>query len=135
MPIPLALPQKATHHFPMRHRSRPSIYLRIRRGVDHDLSTRTKPGSPVLIAIPIIAAMLVERAGSAHLTTVAWILALALSTAWLLFIGWRTSRMFRASGIKGDRDYDRQGRFALPTNYANSESATRARRRRRTDRK
>jgi hypothetical protein len=53
-------------------------------------------------------------------------IAAALGLAWYTFVAWRGWRLVRSAGVRGDRDYDRQGKYDLPSEYAATESATMA---------
>lgn len=50
---------------------------------------------------------------------------------WFGFVAWRGLRLLRATAGRGDREYDRQGKYDLPPEYKATESATSAARRRR----
>ena len=54
-----------------------------------------------------------------------------LSAIWFFFVAWRVVRLTRARSAKMDREYDRKHKFDLPPEYAGTESATKARFRRR----
>lgn len=60
----------------------------------------------------------------------AWGIALAWFLAWTLFTVWRYLRYLKEISIKSDRHFDRVGKYDLPPEYADSESATKARQRR-----
>jgi len=66
--------------------------------------------------------------------TVGWAIALPLAIAWTGFAVWRLARLTKTDALKGDRAYDREGKFMLPFEYHDTESATRARQRRRSKR-
>lgn len=57
-------------------------------------------------------------------------LAIIASLIWLSFVAWRGIRIFRATAMRGDRAYDRFDKHLLSPEYAATESATKARRRR-----
>lgn len=58
----------------------------------------------------------------------------ATGAVWLLgwnaLVVWRLWRYIKETAIKGDRHYDRVGKYDLPPEYADSESATKAKQRR-----
>lgn len=60
----------------------------------------------------------------------AWIPVAAWFVAWMFFVSWRYVRYLKEISIKADRYYDRAGKYDLPSEYAESESATTARQRR-----
>ncbi|MFZ3485747.1 hypothetical protein [Sphingomonas sp. 3-13AW] len=57
--------------------------------------------------------------------------AIAFDVIWFGFVGWRALLLFKEVSTKGDRLYDRSGKYVLPAEYAETESATKARTRRR----
>lgn len=63
--------------------------------------------------------------------SVAVVAVIALDVIWFGFVGWRALLLFKAFSAKGDRLYDRSGKYVLPTEYAQTESAAKARSRRR----
>jgi len=84
----------------------------------------------MVLVLPIITIQLVPRpynlAGAAAVALLA-----AISLLWTGFVLWRVLRLSRASGVKGDREFDRSTRPMLGPEYRDAESATKARRRRR----
>lgn len=58
-------------------------------------------------------------------------LGVAWALGWLGFIAWRGVRMMVAGARRGDRTYDRVGKFKLAEAYHSTESATAATRRKR----
>lgn len=58
------------------------------------------------------------------------VLVLAFDAVWFALVGWRAWRLFRQSAERNDRLYDQSGKYVLPPEYAHTESATKARRRR-----
>ena len=110
---------------------RSSTYLTVRRWIDHDIAHRYRqPSVQVSSVVTGILLMTLFLADG-------WLLRLALaplfllSSIWTGFVFWRLSRILRAFTIIGDREYDRRGKFILPPEYENSESATAAGRRKR----
>jgi hypothetical protein len=75
------------------------------------VATDGRQGSPAL-SLPFTAAVLFDA-------------------VWFSYVGWRAWLAFQQAGARGDRIYDRKGKYALPPEYAGTESATKARRRRR----
>lgn len=100
-----------------------TTYLRFRRLVDYDLANNRRPFS-LLGVLPGVAILAI--AGGSWL---GWLVGLGLAVVWLSFIGWRSWRLMKTAALRGDRAYDRIGKFALPSEYAATESATSARRR------
>ncbi|MPS69087.1 MULTISPECIES: hypothetical protein [Novosphingobium] len=64
----------------------------------------------------------------------AWIIAVTIGGAWTAFAWWRGYRLFKAFGLRGDRQFDERDKFALAPEYHGSESATRAKQKRRIGR-
>ena len=60
----------------------------------------------------------------------AWVFATTWFVVWTIFVSWRYVRYLKEISIKGDRKFDRVGKFDLPPEYADSESATAAKQRR-----
>lgn len=116
----------------LRHDAGMRRYLAIRRFVDWDLSgsgyIRSGKWS-LLIALMLACAPLplVERPYSSYAVAVI-ALAIVASLIWLSFVAWRGIRIFRATAIRGDRSFDRHDKHLLSSEYAATESATRAKR-------
>jgi hypothetical protein len=60
----------------------------------------------------------------------AWTVGALWLLVWNALVVWRFWRYMKEAAIKGDRHYDRVGKYDLPPEYADSESATKARWRR-----
>ena len=56
--------------------------------------------------------------------------AISASLIWLSFVAWRGIRILRVTAIRGDRAYDFRDKHLLSSEYAETESATKANRRR-----
>ncbi|MFL9841953.1 hypothetical protein ABS767_13345 [Sphingomonas sp. ST-64] len=108
-------------------------YLKIRRLVDNDIKTSPRPISPILGVAFLLIPVLTGSWGYSGMLI--WLPAVLLAVAWTAFAWWRAIRAFRASVIRGDRDYDRRLKYLLPGEYARTESATASRRRRRKRRR
>ena len=124
------------------------VYLRIRRWVDRDLSKGPRvvrysgkrpevlglinwPGMSMLVAaVPIFLAAAIEDFPLGGLAMAPMLPALALSFVWYVFIGWRLSRLMRASSLKSGRYSERGGRDFLSADYHDSEDGMLASRRR-----
>jgi hypothetical protein len=106
-----------------------SAYLRIRRFVDRDLGDRFRPASIFIALIPLLIAGVVTRQLGQVASPGIWIVGTVISICWLAFVAWRGSRLFRAVGLRGDREFDQVTKFTLPPEYRDSESLTRAMRR------
>jgi len=109
-------------------------YTRLRRFVDWDLSKTggVRAGDyTLMIGMAVIGFPLPFLSQPYRgVETVIISIALGACFAWFAFVGWRASRLCRASGIRSDRRYDRAGKFELSAEYASTESATQAARRR-----
>jgi hypothetical protein len=66
-----------------------------------------------------------------NVAVVGWAIAVISAAAWTAFAWWRGYRLFQAFGIRGDRRFDQREKFALPSEYRTSESATRTKQKRR----
>jgi hypothetical protein len=112
---------------------RPAIL--IRRFIDWDLRRKpvTTAGNLTLLVgmMPWFLALLLRPTTPSSAFSVAAVMAIIFDVIWFGFVGWRALLLFRAFGAKGDRLYDSAGKYVLPPEYAKTESATKARRRRR----
>lgn len=111
-------------------------YLKVRRWVDQDLLAY--PRRPISLMGPLFVAPLAFAAASffGMLTVVVFYTLVAPGLAlWTTFVLWRAGRIMRAAAIRGDRQFDQRGKYLLPPEYAASESATAAGRRRRNSRR
>jgi hypothetical protein len=112
-----------------------SLYLRVRRFVDRDLSRRSLHGrsttfSPLGVIVPIAPCAFLDRPYGLIKLVIAAV-AVALAVTWVAFLLWRSSRLLRAAGARGDRDFDRHAKYMLGPEYRSTESYTAARLRRR----
>ncbi len=114
-----------------------AILSRLCRFVDWDLSktggVRRGAGSLLIAMLPPLAVGAAKPAydvGAASLAGAALI-----SAIWLVFVGWRGWRLFRATAIKVDRKFDQETKYKLPPEYRKSESVTEAKRRDRARRR
>ena len=110
----------------------------IRRFVDWDLRRKpiTTAGNLTLFVgmVPWFFALILRPATASPNFSAIVFAAIAFDVIWFAFVGWRALLLFKAISTKGDRLYDRSGKYVLPTEYAETESATKARRRRRRGR-
>lgn len=107
----------------------------LRRFVDRDLRRKpiTTAGNLTLLigGLPWLALIATnERQGLATLSA-PMIAAIAFDLIWFSYVGLRASSLLRQAAARGDRVYDRKGKYALPPEYSDTESVTKARRRRR----
>jgi hypothetical protein len=116
----------------MRQSAGVSLLRRLRDFVDWDItSSATSSGSLSLLIgglIAVVPAVFLSRSDSVA-SRLILALAILASAAWFGFFAWRFYRHVRAEAIRGDRRYDRQAKHLLAEEYADSESATRAGRR------
>ena len=113
---------------------RVKVFLHLRRFVDWDLSRGPSVGignlTILAVIVPWLAVLplrnIVDRTSWAF---VLWSTA-TLSVLWIGFVAWRGWRLFRASALRSDKAFDREERFGLSSDYHESESSTKARRRR-----
>ncbi|MEG8037886.1 hypothetical protein QP166_00445 [Sphingomonas sp. LR60] len=116
-------------------RGRMSLYLRLRRFVDRDLSRRSVYGrsttfSPLGVIVPLAPCAFLDKPyGFAELVIAA--VSAAVAVIWIAFLLWRASRLLRAVGARGDRDFDRHSKYILGPEYRSTESYTAARLRKR----
>ena len=107
----------------------------IRRFVDWDL--RRKPVSSagnltLLVGMtPWLLGLFARSVTGSPNFSVVVVAAIAFDVIWFGFVCWRALLLFKAFAAKGDRLYDRMGKYVLPSEYAATESATKARSRRR----
>ncbi len=111
-----------------------SFFGPLRRFVDWDLSRGPSVGTgnlTILIAITPWAGLLAFRKSMSEAMEAVGLTAASIATViWLAFVCWRGWRLMRATGIRGDRAYDREGKLNLSSDYLKSESTTKAGRRR-----
>ncbi|MBN8818457.1 MAG: hypothetical protein J0I80_07035 [Sphingomonas sp.] len=112
-----------------------NLYLRLRRFVDHDQATRVRPATPFLGILPLALAGIIQSKLSAPAATWTWVIAAIIGGAWTAFAWWRGYRLFKAFGVRGDRQFDERDKFALAPEYHPSESATKARQKRKMARR
>lgn len=107
----------------------------LRRFVDWDLSRKpiTTAGNLTLLigGLPWLALIATDERQGSPTASVPLIAAIAFDLIWFSYVGWRAWLLFRQAAARGDRLYDRKGKYALPPEYADTESATKARERRR----
>lgn len=111
--------------------ARNSTYLIVRRWIDHDIGHRYRSPSIQISSLVTIFLLMTFLFGEGWLLRLVLAPLLLLSAIWTGFVFWRMSRIVRAFVTKGDREYDQKGKFLLPPEYANTESITATRRRKR----
>lgn len=99
------------------------------RAVDADLMRR-RPFSLFLPLFALIALAMVSRDWPFAARAIVWIPTVAIALGWYAFVGWRSWRHIKVAAWHGDRHYDREGKYLLPPEYADTESLTVARKRR-----
>jgi len=100
------------------------------RTVDADLVKSSRPISTFVPFFALIVLAMVGRGWSFATLAIVWIPTAAIVLPWFAFVGWRSTRLMRAALWRGDHNYDREGKYRLPPEYADTESATFARKRR-----
>lgn len=107
---------------------------RLRRFVDWDLRARpiSRAGALTFIIgmLPWLALVATDDRQGTNALSPSVIAAITFDVVWFSYVGWRAWLAFRRSSIRGDRLYDIKTKYALPPEYAETESATKARRRR-----
>ena len=102
------------------------------RFVDWDLSRKpvtTAGNLTILLGIlPWFLLLTIRDAAKQHVSTPLLVTTISLDVIWFAFVATRAWRLFRVSAERSDRLYDRSGKYALPPEYAETESATSARR-------
>ncbi len=106
-----------------------SLYLWVRKAVDWDIRENAKPAS-ILVALTPLVPLLIIKPSAEDARIVAWFVGGILSAGWVIFFAWRCWRVLKAASLRGDRHFDRIGKLGQPPEYHASESATKARRRR-----
>lgn len=100
------------------------------RAVDVDLVRNYRPYSIFLPFFTLILLFMVSGTWMPGGKVILWALMAAIAFPWYAFVGWRAWRLAQAALWRGDRHYDTIGKFRLPPEYAATESATAARKRR-----
>ena len=83
---------------------------------------------PAFIPFPIIIFM--ENGLDLGRVNWTWMIGAGWLVAWYGLVAWRFWRHMKEAAIKSDRHYDRIGKYDLPAEYAETESAAGAKRRR-----
>lgn len=109
-----------------------TLISRLCRFVDWDLG---KVPSATAGNLSVLVGVLLFVPALATGSPIALLLGTFLCLAWLLFVGWRWWRLFRATALRGDRKFDRVDKYKQPPEYVGSESVTNARRRKHAERK
>ena len=110
------------------------VFFQVQKWVD-DLLDDFRADGPLLPFILIIALSIPFRAQRSIIEFVVfWFLVFGAIT-WLIFVGWRIFHSLKRQGLKGGREYERRGRYRLPPEYAESEDALLAAKRRKAKRK
>ncbi len=118
----------------MREKRSMSMLALLCRFVDWDL--RRKPiitaGNLTLLIgmLPWFALVATDGREGSPIRSAPMIVAITFDLLWFSFVGWRAWLLIRQAAERGDRLYDRKGKFLLPPEYTHTESATKARRRR-----
>ncbi|MFT4251180.1 MAG: hypothetical protein QM608_01675 [Caulobacter sp.] len=110
--------------------ARTRSWLRFRRFVDRKLA-KPRAAAPLPVCLLVLAMAFLGPHLTPPVALAGWIIVAAASLVWVAFVVWRGSRLFRASSLRGDRAFDQRGKFRLSPEYWRSESASRARRRKR----
>jgi hypothetical protein len=101
--------------------------------VDRDLGQPGKPVSPYLALLTIFLGVHAARGSSLFALIIGGIL-VTLGVVASIFVGWRAYRVIKAISFRAGRRYERVERYALPPEYATSESSILARLRRKATR-
>jgi hypothetical protein len=108
------------------------IWLIVRDWTDRMVG---KPGTAAEAALfpallPMVLVILADQFINSGYRT--WVLVACVGwfVGWNMFAGWRYWRHLKEISLKGDRHFDRVGKYDLPPEYADSESATKAKQRR-----
>lgn len=106
------------------------FYNRIRDWTDKRIaasgSARYLAALPLVPFLPLI---FLSDSFPATYRTAIYAVAAACFIVWNGIVIWRGVRLTRASSLISDRAYDREGKYALPPEYAYTESSTAARQR------
>jgi hypothetical protein len=106
----------------------------IRRAIDRDLVRNMSPWSLYLPFFALILAWFLAFSGSVLGFLAGGVVAI-VAIAWLVYAlarAWHVARVLIVRS--GEQHYDRVGKYALPPEYADTESADAVRRRRRGER-
>jgi hypothetical protein len=107
---------------------------RVRRAIDRDLVKNVEPWSVNLPLIVLGIAWFLAVSGSVLGLLAGGVMAI-VAIAWLIYTlarAWHVTRLLITRSP--EQHYDRVGKYALPPEYADTESADAARRRRRGER-
>lgn len=110
--------------------ARTRSWLRFRRFVDRELA-KPRTTAPLPVGLLVFAMVFLRPHLAPPAALAGWIIVAAACLAWVAFVAWRGWRLFRAGALRSDRAFDQRGKFKLPPEYWTSESASRARRRKR----
>lgn len=103
-------------------------YLKLRQWVDRDLKNHSSLSS-YLIFVPAFVMWLMQGRLSSPWRITGWGVAIGWGAAWGGFVLWRTVRLWRVAMLQGGRIYDERGKYMLPPEYRDTESAGAVRRR------
>jgi hypothetical protein len=113
-----------------------ALLSRLRRFVDWDFQTSgvSSGHASVFVAILLWVPVLVFRHSvSSRTATAMLVLTAAVTATWVTFVVWRGWSLLKASAQNADRLYDQEGKLKLSAEYRDTESASRAPRRRKRD--
>lgn len=110
-----------------------SLYLAVRAWVDRGVAGSSGDTNNVLLApilLPVAVAALLFGGDTLSERLIRLSPVLLWSMLWFGFSGWRYYLGLRRQSVRNDRHFDIWGKHKLPPEYADSESATKAKRRR-----
>lgn len=113
-------------------------FLKIRQWVDRGIGDTSSRMTfvmlgPVIVPLAIFGPVVGGDTPSERIARLTPLLIWAV--VWTLFSNWRGLRMMKARAAKDARNYDRTGKYELASEYADSESALKAERRRKRERR
>ncbi|MFA5970264.1 MAG: hypothetical protein WC816_13600 [Sphingomonas sp.] len=109
------------------------MFSSFRRFVDWDLRRQPNVSAGALTLLIGMSPWLALGAtgGEKHppIFSAATVAIILFDLLWFGFVGWRAWALIRQAAAQADRLYDRKGKYSLPPEYADTESATKARQR------
>ena len=115
-----------------------TVFSRLCWLIDWDLKRKSANSAGHLTLLvgltPWLLLSVTDQRPNGSSVSVPLIIGLIFDALWFGVVGWRAWLLFRRSAAKSDRLYDQKGKYMLPPEYADTESATGARRRKRNPR-
>lgn len=95
----------------------------LKRWTDAFMASGITRGKAIVV-LPMLPVIPIGIIGGQDLVRQSVVPLVIATVLWWAFIGWRGFRLMKASGIRGDRHYDRVGKLKLAKEYRDTLSAT-----------